>query len=355
MPERSTRLHFEWLECRRYLHGDDLHEAQFEGQALESTFIGTLASLVPGALITEGPVLGAVSEQAGKVFVRTSVEASITVEVSTSAAFTSSQFSAPQRTSASRDLTTIIPLPGLTADTQYFYRVYAGGVLQQTTPHKFRTFPTPGTSHDLTFAVAADLINVRSNPDVPAPVYSRIADDDPTFLLQIGDFDHRNPTSLGSMRNMHRDVLGPRTASGADFANNIAPNMPLFHVYDDHDYGMDNGDKTFPGRAAALQAFQEYYATPALANPQAGIWHSFAVGNVDVFMLDTRSQRDPDGTADGPAKSMLDGDNIAAGQKQWFKSALLDSTATWKFVISTVPFNPTAKPHDSWGVRDGTH
>ena len=50
MPQRSTSLRFEWLECRRYLHGDDLHEAQFEGQALESAFIGTLASLVPGGI-----------------------------------------------------------------------------------------------------------------------------------------------------------------------------------------------------------------------------------------------------------------------------------------------------------------
>ena len=45
---------------------------------------------------------------------------------------------------------------------------------------------------------------------------------------------------------------------------------------------------------------------------------------------------------------MLDGDNIANGPKEWLKSPLLNSTATWKFIVSTVPFNPTTKPADAW-------
>ena len=37
-------------------------------------------------------------------------------------------------------------------------------------------------------------------------------------------------------------------------------------------------------------------------------------------------------------------------QKTWLKDRLLRSTARWKFFVTSVPFNPTSKPRDSWGA-----
>jgi alkaline phosphatase D len=253
-----------------------------------------------------------------------------------------------RQTAVSSDFTSIHSITGLEAETRYYYRVYVDGQLQPMAVHSFQTFSPMGVTRNFSFAVAADVINVGTNPTVGAPVYAALAADDPLFMLQIGDFDHRNPGGLIQMRTMHRQVLGPSTATGADFDRYIAPNMAVFHVWDDHDYGMNNGDKTFAGRTAALQAYREYYATPTLPNP-AGIWHSFGAGQIDVMMLDVRSQRDPVSTPDGPGKSMLDGDNISNGQKAWLKAALLNSTATWKFIVTPVTFNPTTKPADAWG------
>lgn len=125
------------------------------------------------------------------------------------------------------------------------------------------------------FAVVSDLINVRKYPNVIAPVYSTISNENPAFVIQIDDFDHRNPTKLNAMRKMHRQVRGSQTASGRDFTDYIATKFPVFHVWDDHDYGMNNGDKTFSGKSDAIRAFKEYYPIPPLANPNASIWHKF--------------------------------------------------------------------------------
>ena len=67
-------------------------------------------------------------------------------------------------------------------------------------------------------------------------------------------------------------------------------------------------------------------------------------------MLDVRAQRDASDDPDGPDKSMLDGDGISNGQKNWLFQGLLNSTATWKFLVSGVTFNPDCKPSDSWGA-----
>lgn len=66
-------------------------------------------------------------------------------------------------------------------------------------------------------------------------------------------------------------------------------------------------------------------------------------------MLDLRYQRDPNSDTDNGDKSMLAGDLITNDQKTWLKTNLLNSTATWKFLISTVPWNPTVCKDDAWG------
>ena len=303
------------------------------------------------AVLTDGPLVGAVSDHNARVFVRTDVAAAVQVEFSQSSTFAQPQRSGSATTQAGHDFTAILPLVNLAADTRYYYRVLVNGQIQTTaSQYSFTTFVPAGQSDNFSFAVVADSSDTLLFPEIAAPVYQQVAADNPAFVMQIGDFDHRNPATLAEMRQMHRDVRGPTSAQGNDFATHIASQFPVFHVYDDHDYGIDDGDKTFARRASALQAFQEYYPTPDLPNPAAGIWHKFADAQVDLFMLDLRSQRDPNIQPDSASKSILEGDNIANGQKPWLKQSLLQSTATWKFIVSTVAFNPTTKPYDSWGA-----
>jgi alkaline phosphatase D len=93
----------------------------------------------------------------------------------------------------------------------------------------------------------------------------------------------------------------------------------------------------------ARQAFREYWPMPSDAGAGQAIYQLWSYGDVDVFVLDLRSERDSKWTPDTAAKSML-----GTAQKQWLKDRLLASTATWKLLMSSVPFNPTSKNGDSW-------
>lgn len=310
------------------------------------------AAPVRAAVLTDGPLVGAVDHQGAKFFARTDVAGDVSIRYQAdSGPCAGTIVTAVDTTKAVNDFATIIAVTGLCSATHYTYNILVNGVAQLPSPEpSFTTFPAAGTSVPFKFAVFADLLGSDHEAPRPAPSYAAAKNDDPAFVIQIGDLDHRDPQGLDEARLMHRDVRGGFTnPSGTDFRNNLAWYFPLFRMWDDHDFGKDNADGRFAGKISARRAFTDYWPLPDLPNSANGLWHTFRYGQAEFFMMDLRYQRDPDADPDGPDHSMLDGENIPNGQKDWLKNALLTSTARWKFMISTVPFNKNSgKRDDSW-------
>jgi len=305
---------------------------------------------VVAASLTHGPIVGGVSESSAVVLVRISKMASVSIAYSTDPTFESDlHFSSSVITKIGSDFTARITLKDLRPDTVYFYVVLVNGGLQAfSVLPSFSTAPPLGTSKDFQFVVFSDL---SSRSEFSAPAYQAAANDTPAFVLQIGDFDHRDPGSprrssidIGNWRKMHRDVLHDNTA-GQQFAQYIGSSFPLYHVWDDHDYGENNADRTAWWKDMAQKAFLEYFPMPPLPNKDGGLWYSFRYAQAEIFMLDSRSQRDPIGDS---SPSMLNGGGLTNGQKDWLLAGLLASPARWKFVVSSSAWNPTVSKPDSW-------
>ena len=100
--------------------------------------------------------------------------------------------------------------------------------------------------------------------------------------------------------------------------------------WDDHDFGLNDHDRTNPIKKDALQVFKEYWANPAYGLPDApGVFFKYTYSSVDFFVLDVRYYRDPNLQPDSPAKTML-------GKKQleWLKNGLRGSQAPFKILLS---------------------
>lgn len=307
----------------------------------------------PSVNVTHGPIVGGVTSASARVFMRAGVLAQVQVQYSTDPNFLSDVTTSPaQTTLADDDYTTIFNITGLTPDTQYYYRF-----VNHTTPkvYQFKTFPLDSAAAPFKFAVFADLAVNSTNP---APAYATAATFDPAFVMQIGDFDHQNPGKNS-----------PRTASkwwavakkaiwdyqqGKDIANNLLNKYPFVHIWDDHDYGDNNWDYSSGGNTAnkytaAMPAFKDYYPTYDLGNQTEGLWHKFKYGNLaEFFVLDLKSQKSPNNATDNVSKSMLNHQSISNDQKSWLKNGLANSTATWKFVVSSSVWNRKSKRDDSW-------
>ena len=110
----------------------------------------------------------------------------------------------------------------------------------------------------------------------------------------------------------------------------VLRSIPQLAVWDDHDYALNNHDRTNPAKEKALQAFQEYWANPAYGLPEVpGVFFDYQYGGVDFFFLDVRYHRSPNEEEDGESKTML-----GAEQLEWLKTKLSESKAPFKVLVS---------------------
>ena len=101
--------------------------------------------------------------------------------------------------------------------------------------------------------------------------------------------------------------------------------------------------------ARAARAFHEY--VPLRTNPlETGrVYRRIACGpSLDVFFLDLRSYRGPNGRNDQSSAS-ADTAYLGGDQIRWLKQALLASRATWKVIASDMPLGLIV--YDDWKTR----
>jgi len=315
-----------------------------------------------GQALSRGPVVGGVTESEAKVFVRTDQASAVTLRYGTDPNLGSFLVSAPLDTALISDYTKIIPLTGLAAETTYYLNVLVNGIPQLTGPPfpSFSTFPPSGSSRNFSFIALSDF-ETSYNLHETVQTYASAAALSPGFVFIGGDFDHRNPLTLVDKRKMFKDLYDPASAYLSDFVSQILRRFPIIHQWDDHDSGLNNLDKTYRHWNITQQAFQEYIPTYQLPAIRPGIWQKFSYAQLDGFVLDCRSQRDPETDVDDSSKSMLDGNALGAtGQLEWLKQGLLSSTAEWKVIFSSVVTNTATKFPDGWagyqiewqGLRD---
>ncbi len=323
------------------------------------------------APISDGPLVGAVTDQSAKIFVRVGgANPSVTVQIdfSTDATFETLASTETATVTSSTDRTAILSLTGLSENTLYYFRIVTNGARPPTTGGvgSFQTLP-PATGGKWCFAVIADCAAIASNPKVVTSVYTAIAnltgDLRPQFVVQIGDLDHSDPggsaskpnvNTLQAARNMHRDARGPNRRGSANnqigtyFSQFVQRNFPVEHIWDDHDYGYNDADSTFAYRSQAWRAFLEYWPTHDLPRdpriyPDGGLWRSIPFGPADVLVLDERSQHVG---LQGASPTML-----GSAQTDWLNSSLkATATTRWHILLSPQVFNPTAKATSAWGA-----
>jgi alkaline phosphatase D len=303
-----------------------------------------------GQTLTHGPVVGGVTSEGATVFVRTDKGAAMQLRYGTDPNLQTFSTSTTVRSKVQSDCTGMIALNSLTPETTYYVNPVINGVPQFSSPFpSFKTFPAEGSTRDFSFVVLTDFTNVK-NLTKYVPTYARAAATNPALVFIGGDFDHRQPGLLASKRQMFKDLYNPKSRFMGDFVNLILRRFPIAHQWDDHDAGENNIDKTYSKWSLAQQVFEEYVPSYPLPSVTPGIWQSFSYAQADFFVLDCRSHRDRDLDRDTISKSMLDGDVLgSAGQLEWLENGLLESTAEWKVIFTSVVTNPTTKIPDGWG------
>lgn len=227
---------------------------------------------------------------------------------------------------------------GLEPGTEYFYAVEAGGRVERQRRGRVRTFPEGPASFTLAFGSCA-------STGSSTRVFDTIRGHDPLLVLLLGDLHYMNIGSddLGAFRWAYDRILSSPAQSA------LYRTTSVDYVWDDHDYGANNSDRTSASRRAARLAYQENVPHYPLAAGEGDvpIAHAFTIGRVRFIVTDNRSERDPNRMADGPDKSML-----GEAQLAWFKQELLDAKGRYPLIVwvNSVPWIAPAKDGaDTWG------
>jgi alkaline phosphatase D len=186
------------------------------------------------------------------------------------------------------------------------------------------------------FTVAFGSCMYINEPEVDRPgkpygsgytIFESISKKNPDIMIWGGDNTYLRESDWDSKtgiyhRNTHsRSIkeIQPLLAKTQNFA-----------IWDDHDYGPDNSDRSFYNKQITQKAFKDFWANKYYGmnpNQNEGVFSTFTWGDAQFFLIDGRFFRSPEARITG-AKTML-----GTTQFEWLIDALSASEASFKIVV----------------------
>ena len=232
----------------------------------------------------------------------------------------------------------------LQPDTVYRYRVVdsTGRPQHPGIDAAFRTAPRLGTARSL--RVVAGSCASAWGPDPSQPIFRRIAARRPELFLWLGD-----NTYFSKLEREWEDPTAMarrwRSARSMPSLQPLLANCSHLSIWDDHDFGPNDSDRTYALRRQSQQLFRAWWPNPRREEEGDGIHFRHRHGQVEFFLLDTRFFRDPNSEPPGPDKQLL-----GEAQWLWLEHALRDSQADFKIIASGMQVLSDYHRFETWGL-----
>jgi alkaline phosphatase D len=309
-------------------------------------------------IVTHGPVVGGVTDNSAVFVLRTDTSANVQVELSTIINFSQSLLTSAVNTANDSDYFGKVRIEGLEPDTQYFYRaiINTEPVIEEPV-RSFVSYPGLGAATTFHFHFGSGQQKGGDPNSNRGDIFPLMALEKPAFMIHQGDWGYPDTTNRGTGQSGNYFSLDYQNIADSYRARydttypmiDLLRLAPIMYTYDDHDLIDDNSDGTFPleGIQNSIRGYLNMFPGYPLADSGKGIWHKVSYGNVDIFMVDNRSQRSPNIEAfensdlNNPVFNPPVGHSILGpDQMNWLLEELDNSEATWKFISSGTPFNP---------------
>ena len=315
--------------------------------------------------ITSGPVVGGVTSESARIYIRTDFPTQFDIELDTLASFATS-FLITDSTRSDQYSMVIADVEGLSPSKEYYYRFLFDGQPQDSV-YTFTSFPDQGELGNYKIVVGS--CNYFENFEL----FGNIKAFDPMLFVHLGDWRYP-PTPFGWDYNLFPDSIANAFSwrySDPNMSGFVLNNMAIDYVYDDSYCHNGNQGNTFPAFVpvelgpdsffydlqtiefdsavipGAIRGYFDHFPGYAAVDTNIGIYHSFKLGNIEFFMLDLRNPASPqnDPFIYHPETNMYtfepDSNHslMSAPQREWLLNGLRNSTADWKVIGSSVMFN----------------
>lgn len=331
-------------------------------------------SWAPGRVqISHGIQSGDVGDGSGVVWSRADRPSRMRVEIATTDSFRNIRSTVFVDALPESDFTAKALLENLPPDQDIFYRIsfqdLSSAVFGEPQIGRFRT--PPSTRRSVSFVWSGDTMGQGWGIDRSRGgmrTYATMLRNQPDFFIHCGDNIYADCPIVaekklpdGSVwRNIVTEEKSKPAETLAEYRGNYKYNLldenlrvfnaavPTFALWDNHEVmeswwpnealpkGPEGERNTLVFAARARRAFHEFLPLRETMAEPGRIYRKIQYGPLlDVFMLDMRSYRGPDGHSD----RILRPDDYLLGPEQvaWLKRELAASQATWKVIAADSP------------------
>jgi alkaline phosphatase D len=330
--------------------------------------------------ITHGVQSGDVSVDSGMVWARADRPARMLIEAATTDSFRNIVFASSADALPETDFTAKALIEDLPSGQDIFYRLRfqdlsSPSAISEPTVGRFRTAPSDRRS--ISFVWSGDTCGQGWGIDISRGgmrIYTTMLHSRPDFFVHCGDniyADCTVPAQLklpngATWRNIVTEEKSKVATTLADYRGNYKYNLldvnvrsfnaevPIFAQWDNHEVMEDwwPGEaidrRDYDEKSALLlaargcRAFHEFMPVRYIPAEPGRIYRKISYGPLlDLFLLDMRSYRGPNGTVPkdhyGPDAYLLGPVQLA-----WLKRELKRSAATWKVIASDTPLGTIA-------------
>ena len=141
-----------------------------------------------------------------------------------------------------------------------------------------------------------ELAGPPAPPKRSMPIFKAITNLKPRAFLFLGDTGYL-PATLEEFPDTRTPGISSAISTrrfGASRTYRSCSTTACYGIYDDRDFGPVGADSPFYLGPESLVEFERYWPNPDWGTPQhAGCYSMFHFGDVDFFLLDARTFRDP--------------------------------------------------------------
>ncbi|MBC3788945.1 alkaline phosphatase D family protein [Spirosoma utsteinense] len=172
-------------------------------------------------------------------------------------------------------------------------------------------------------------------------IFTALAAQKPDFMLWTGDNTYTREADWNSRTGVLKRYTHTRSLPEMQ---PLLANAHNYAIWDDHDYGPDDSDRSYWLKSTTLDAFKLFWANPNFIFDE-GCTGTFTWNDCQFFLMDDRTFRAPDNMPDGPGKTYY-----GEKQMQWLMDALTTSKATFKFIITGGQIVNPAKVVENYSI-----
>lgn len=188
--------------------------------------------------------------------------------------------------------------------------------------------------------------------DLPQDIWRDILANDPELWIWLGD------NIYGDSENMNVMAAKYNTQKSGELYQQLRTSTPIIGIWDDHDYGANDGDKNYPKKDESKALMLDFLDVPKNADvrKRPGAYQSYTFGpkgqRIKVILLDGRYFRDKlergSGDSEQRYKVNATGDMLGEAQWAWLEKELTNSDAQIHFIGCGIQVIPEQHAFEKW-------